>query len=330
MDYDVITKPREAIALARDLKRCKLGAVDSETEGLDRFKQKNILLQISDGKRIWVIDRRTAGIEMFKPWLEDGSVEKILHNSFFDCCWLKWEFNIHVRNIYDTMYGERVMLGVVLPNKPDPKTGLTMARLNELKPHYSAALTYCLERRQLPAKFEFEPYYWFEPYFKMELKRILKRPNPKFPPRLKIAAQEYPEFKTKYKILAQVNGSELYKIKDSQLFYAARDVENLHTLREDQMNKCAQLDLLNVLDLENRLCEITYMMSHSGMGCDSQRWLDYTAENEAVYNGYLDQLRGYADINWNAPAQVCKFFGVKYIAELEQFEEATSYFKLAK
>jgi hypothetical protein len=331
MTYDYLTTAKEAAALARDLKRCKLGAVDTETTGLKPCDgDKNILLQISDGKRIYIIDRRTAGIEHFKPWLESTDYEKIIHNSFFDCFWLAWEFGIRVHNIYDTMYGERVMLGVVLPNKPDPRIGLTMARLKELKPIYSSALTHCLERRGLPAKLEFEPFFWFDQFYRLERKRILKKPRADSPTRLRIPISVYPEYKSKYKVIETIDSKQLYQIKDTQLFYSARDVENLHVLREDQIYNCEQLNLSTTLEIENRLCEVSYEMSLNGFGVDTQGWLNYTAENEGVFDAHLDKLKSFADINWNAPAQVCKYFGIKKIAELEQFEEATSYFKLAK
>jgi DNA polymerase I-like protein with 3'-5' exonuclease and polymerase domains len=337
MDFDYINNAAHAQALARDLKKCKLGAVDTETEGFDRFTQRLILLQISDGKNIWLIDRRKVDLQIFKPWLEDPAVEHILHNSFFDCCWLAWEMQIFLTNIYDTMYGERIITGVSLPYKPPP--GWTQAKLEELKPQYSAELGYCLERRNLPSKFEFEPFAWFWRDLLMERKASKKHAAMKVWVDERHALQlkgfkptkKYPNIKKSKEIVWRDRPQDgLKPITDTQKFYSARDVEFLHILREDQLRKAKQLDLLNVIDLENRLCEVTYHMSHNGFGVDSQRWLDYTHENEKVYNGYMEQLRKYADINWGAPAQVCKYFGVKKIEHLEQFEEATNYFKLAK
>ena len=135
-------------------------ALDTETEGFDRITEKICMLQLASPSHCYLI--RPKYLIHFKPLLEDEKKVKIIHNSLFDCSWLKHEYDISISNIYDTMNAEKIQLGCVLPWRPP--AGWTKAKLDEYKPAYSAALEYCLERRKLPSKFEFTPFVYGEPW----------------------------------------------------------------------------------------------------------------------------------------------------------------------
>lgn len=254
---------KKVIALA--LKQ-KVVACDTETPSFDWLRDKMCMVQLGFNNKQYLIDASKCNIKLLKKFFENKDIVKIFHGSIFDCTWLKWEHDIDTINIYDTMQGEKIMLGVVLPFKPP--AGWTKAMLEEKKPAFSSALTHCLKRHGLPDKLEFEPF-------------------------------EYGKAWTK-----------------SQCTYSARDVEYLEALMLKQQKRIEQLNLTNVSDLENACAEIFYQMSCRGFHMD-KGWLTYAEENEKLYNAAIKTLKTYADINWGAPGQTCKFFGYKYIKEIE-------------
>jgi DNA polymerase I-like protein with 3'-5' exonuclease and polymerase domains len=274
----IVDNKHQAETLARVAMLQPWVNVDSETEGFDRLRQKMCMLQIAfipqDNLVIYLVDLSKVSIQIFKPLLESPDVLKIIHGSFFDCTWLAHEHKIFVQFIYDTMQQEKIMLGVVLPKQPP--TGKNKAWLESMKPDYSAALEWCLSRRGLPAKMEFEEFVYG------------KKWTPK------------------------------------QITYSARDVEFLHIIREDQEQQISLLNMDNVLILENGAAEIFYKMASRGFCIDVKGWNDYATEIEAIYNKAIAGLTKFGPtVNWQAPGQTCKFFGVTKIAELAELDPLT-------
>ena len=74
---------------------------DSETTGLDAFKDKITLMSILDGNKTRLIERfDTAKIAELKELLENNLV--VGHNLKFDLKFLKQQFNIEPTNLVDT------------------------------------------------------------------------------------------------------------------------------------------------------------------------------------------------------------------------------------
>lgn len=273
MQVHIITKDSELKKIVAQAMKQKYVAYDSETESFEWLTDKICMVQIGFDDKQYLVDASRCSLLHIKPLMESPLVVKIIHGSIFDCTWLKWEYGIDTINIYDTMQAEKIMLGVVIPHKP--QAGMTKAMLDALKPKFSASLNWCLHRRNLPDKFEFEPFEFGKAWTANQIK------------------------------------------------YSARDIEFLYTLMVDQDTRIRQLNLENVLDLENAVAEIFYNMSVRGFTMDVEGWLQYADDNEAQYNAAVKSLKKYADINWQAPGQTCKFFGVKYIAELEALDPKT-------
>lgn len=274
---NIVSTRKQVDEVLRDLKDVEWASVDIETPGFEWLTDKICMLQIAYIKnkklKINLIDASKVDLLLFKPFLEDPDIVKIIHGSIFDCKWLKWEYGITTVNIYDTMQQEKVMLGVVVPIKPIK--GKTKAWLDEIKPLWSSGLSFCLERRGLPAKLEFEEFTFGKPWTK------------------------------------------------GQITYSARDVEFLHVIKEDQENRIGQLNMENVMNLENFMAEIFYKMSCRGFTLNEKGWWDYADGMEKIYNKAIAGLSKFAQINWQAPGQTCKFFGVTKIAELEELDVAT-------
>src|SRR5258706_10574580 len=111
--------------------------VDIETPGLypkPGDKIHGIAVNIND--KI-VIEQ--SNIMKMKPILEDASIMKIIHNCTFDCYWLKICYGITVRNVWDTMLNEQVILGDSMP----------LGASEETKKQLSVALDYVLVRYKL-------------------------------------------------------------------------------------------------------------------------------------------------------------------------------------
>lgn len=267
MQTRIINKDRDLKQMiAKALKQTRVFA-DTETEGFDYLRQKMCMVQIGFDDTAYLIDVSKVNIKLIKPLFENPGIVKVIHGSAFDCVWLKHEHDIDTYNIYDTMQAEKILLGVVIPLKPP--AGWTKQMLEDIKPKYSSSLNWCLHRRGLPSKFEFEEFVYGK------------------------------------------------KWTDNQIKYSARDIEYLGELADDQLNRITQLNLENVLNLENICCEIFYSMSCRGFTMDVKGWLKYADENEMLYNNAVKSLEKYAKINWQAPGQTCKFFGYKYIREIE-------------
>ena len=88
--------------------------------------------------------------------------------------------------------------------------------------------------------------------------------------------------------------------------YAKNDVRYLLTLAIKQYNDLKKLNMLEVLELENKCVEVTSEMRYHGIGFDKQVWLAIAEANENKYNGLLKKLGG--DVNWNSPKQVKEQF----------------------
>tara|TARA_B100000131_G_scaffold166520_2_gene161012 strand:+ start:10928 stop:12817 length:1890 start_codon:yes stop_codon:yes gene_type:complete len=103
-----VREPEEAIAAAERLQSKKIVAVDTETTGLSRQKDRAIILALSDGEERWAVWPEV--IPYFKEMLEHPEIKLVMHNANFDC-WMLLNSGIDVnrhanRNhyrVFDTM-----------------------------------------------------------------------------------------------------------------------------------------------------------------------------------------------------------------------------------
>lgn len=91
-----------------DLKNIKEIALDCETTGLSPIKDKLIMLQLGTRENQYIIDTRYIDPSPLRYILEDKTKTFIGHNIKFDYNMLK-QFNIVLRNVYDTMLSDRVL-----------------------------------------------------------------------------------------------------------------------------------------------------------------------------------------------------------------------------
>lgn len=81
--------------------------LDTETEGFFDHKNRIIMLQLSDGINVWVLDtRNTDYIQKLKPYLENKLI--LGQNLKFDYKFLKYE-GVILNHIYDTFLAECIL-----------------------------------------------------------------------------------------------------------------------------------------------------------------------------------------------------------------------------
>ncbi len=88
------------------LNSLEIVALDTETEGFFDHNNKMIMLQLSDGKDVFVIDTRVTNISILKEPLEKLLI--LGQNLKFDYKFLKQQ-NIELNNIYDTFLVECIL-----------------------------------------------------------------------------------------------------------------------------------------------------------------------------------------------------------------------------
>jgi len=103
-----VAEPDDALDIVKRLETKPILAVDTETTGLSRQKDRAIILAISDGEERWAIWPEV--IPYFKDLLENPEIKLIMHNANFDC-WMLLNVGIDVYRhaqhnhyrVYDTM-----------------------------------------------------------------------------------------------------------------------------------------------------------------------------------------------------------------------------------
>lgn len=105
---NLITNTSDVEGIIAELNSMPIIAVDTETEGLDPYRDKLLLLQIGNLEKQFIIDCRKASPEPLRGILE-GQKPKVLQNAKFDYKMIKHAFNIEMENMIDTMLIEQVL-----------------------------------------------------------------------------------------------------------------------------------------------------------------------------------------------------------------------------
>ena len=85
-------------------------AVDLEADSMYHFKEKICLVQLSDGNRIFLVDPlKVSDLSCLKPVFSDKNIEKVMHGADYDIRSLHRDFEIEVRNLFDTQIACRFL-----------------------------------------------------------------------------------------------------------------------------------------------------------------------------------------------------------------------------
>jgi ribonuclease D len=108
--YRLIDQPRELAAAARQLHKNDEIAFDLEADSMYHFREKVCLIQIATPDETLVLDPlKLADLSALKPVMADPCIRKVLHGADYDIRSLYRDFEIEVRNLFDTELASRFL-----------------------------------------------------------------------------------------------------------------------------------------------------------------------------------------------------------------------------
>ncbi len=109
VQYEVIRDAAGLVDALEILREYDVLAVDTETNGLDPYDSKLLLVQVSTPEKCYIIDAQSVPLEPLQDILGSTRILKLLQNAKFDYKMLKAQGNLELNNIYDTMLAERLL-----------------------------------------------------------------------------------------------------------------------------------------------------------------------------------------------------------------------------
>jgi len=101
--YTLINTKTDLEKITSDLKKEKFIAVDVEADSMYHFKEKVCLVQLATKKKHVVIDPlQIQDISSLKGLFSNSDIKKIFHGADFDVRSLYRDFNIKIKNLFDT------------------------------------------------------------------------------------------------------------------------------------------------------------------------------------------------------------------------------------
>ena len=155
-DYERIERESDLRALARDLLREKVIAVDTEADSFYHYFDKTCLVQIGSSQGIYLIDPLALGgpaeLAPLAPVFASKKVRKIFHAAEYDLYVLKRDCSFEFENLFDTMISAQLLgypavglaalakrhFGVSLP-KDEQRSDWSSRPLREQQLVYAAA-----------------------------------------------------------------------------------------------------------------------------------------------------------------------------------------------
>ncbi len=112
-EYDCIERRGDLEALARDLLREKVVALDTEADSFYHYFDKTCLVQIATSQGIYLVDPLALGgpseLAPLGPVLASPAVQKIFHAAEYDIYVLKRDCGFKFANLFDTMISAQLL-----------------------------------------------------------------------------------------------------------------------------------------------------------------------------------------------------------------------------
>ena len=109
-NYRIIDTPAELKKAAGRLEREKAVAVDLEADSMFHYREKVCLVQIAKEKSSVMVDPlMIKDLSPLKPLFSNPSIRKVFHGADYDIRSLYRDFNINVRNLFDTELAARFL-----------------------------------------------------------------------------------------------------------------------------------------------------------------------------------------------------------------------------
>ncbi|MBU4208217.1 MAG: ribonuclease D, partial [Proteobacteria bacterium] len=101
--YRLISTKTDLEKITRDLNKEKSIAFDVEADSMYHFKEKVCLIQLSTKKEYFVIDPlQIQDLSSLNILFSNRDIKKIFHGADFDVRSLYRDFNIKIKNLFDT------------------------------------------------------------------------------------------------------------------------------------------------------------------------------------------------------------------------------------
>ncbi len=108
--YQFINTPSDLKKICRELERTTCVAVDLEADSMYHYKEKVCLIQLTAGQTHVVIDPLgIKNISALKPIFAQSNIQKIFHGADYDVRSLFRDFQISIRNLFDTQLACRFL-----------------------------------------------------------------------------------------------------------------------------------------------------------------------------------------------------------------------------
>ncbi len=112
-DYERIEHEDELKALAKDLLREKVVAVDTEADSFYHYFDKTCLVQIASSKGIFLVDPLALGgpaeLRPLAPVFASKKIRKVFHAAEYDLFVLKRDCGFEFANLFDTMISAQLL-----------------------------------------------------------------------------------------------------------------------------------------------------------------------------------------------------------------------------
>jgi len=112
-DFDIITEQGELEALAQDLLRERIVAIDTEADSFYHYFDKTCLVQIATEKHAWLVDPLALGgpaeLAPLGPVFASPDVLKVFHAGEYDLYVLKRDCGFTFANLFDTMISAQLL-----------------------------------------------------------------------------------------------------------------------------------------------------------------------------------------------------------------------------
>jgi ribonuclease D len=105
-----VDSPKGLEEAAARLAQARALAVDTEADSFYHYFHKCCLIQVSDGHEVWLIDSITLkDLQAIAPVFHGADASKVLHAAEQDVLYLRRDFALEVRPLFDTMIAAQIL-----------------------------------------------------------------------------------------------------------------------------------------------------------------------------------------------------------------------------
>lgn len=109
VDYHYVDNPEDLRGIIRRLRRSPRFSVDLESDSFHHYADRIALLQLSDGREVYIVDPLRVDPAPLADLLGDASREKVFHDADYDGRMILTFLGVRPAPVFDTMIAARVL-----------------------------------------------------------------------------------------------------------------------------------------------------------------------------------------------------------------------------